>query len=92
MDVIDRFRNETYGATVKSKVLDEGLDVPDAELGIIVSGTGSRREFVQRLGRLLRPRSDANKNAKLIEIVSAKTTEINTSAKRLSALHKEDIK
>jgi superfamily II DNA or RNA helicase len=92
MDVLDRFRSGKYGAIVTSKVLDEGLDVPDAELGIIVSGTGSRREFVQRLGRLLRPRSDANKNAKLIEIVSAKTTEINTSAKRLSALHKEDIK
>ena len=91
-DVLDRFRSGKYGAIVTSKVLDEGLDVPDAELGIIVSGTGSRREFVQRLGRLLRPRSDANKNAKLIEIVSAKTTEINTSAKRLSALHKEDIK
>jgi superfamily II DNA or RNA helicase len=90
--VLDRFRNGTYRAIVTSKVLDEGLDVPDAELGIIVSGTGSRREFVQRLGRLLRPRLDGNKNAKLIEIVSAKTTEIHTSAKRLSALDKEDIK
>jgi superfamily II DNA or RNA helicase len=66
--------------------------VPHAELGIIVSGRGSRREFVQRLGRLLRPRSDASKNAKLIEIVSAKTTEVHTSDKRLSTLLKEDIK
>jgi superfamily II DNA or RNA helicase len=43
-------------AIVTSKVLDEGIDVPDAELGIIVSGTGSAREFIQRLGRLLRPK------------------------------------
>jgi hypothetical protein len=40
----------------------------------------------------LRPRLDASKNAKLVEIISAKTTEIYTSAKKLSALHKEDLK
>ena len=88
--VLDRFRNGTYRAIVTSKVLDEGLDVPDAELGVIVSGTGSRREFIQRLGRLLRPRLDRHKTAKLIEIISAKTTETHTSAKRLSALHEEE--
>jgi uncharacterized SAM-dependent methyltransferase len=40
----------------------------------------------------LRPRLDASKNAKLVEIISAKTPEIHTSAKKLSALHKEDLK
>lgn len=92
LDVLDCFSNVIYGAIVTSKVLDEALDVPDADLGIIVSRTASRREFVQRLGRLLRQRSNANKNARLIEIISAKTTEIHTSAKRLSALHEEDTK
>jgi superfamily II DNA or RNA helicase len=89
-DVLKGFREGRYSAIVTSKVLDEGVDVPDAELGIILSGTGSGREFIQRLGRHLRPRLDRHKTAKLIEIVSAKTTETHTSAKRLSALDEEE--
>ncbi|MFZ0696427.1 MAG: hypothetical protein WAM88_04725, partial [Nitrososphaeraceae archaeon] len=65
-------------------------DVPDAELGIIVSGTGSSREFIQRLGRLLRPKPDSNRKAKLIEIISSDTREMGTSAKRKRALNKMD--
>jgi superfamily II DNA or RNA helicase len=72
---------------IASKVLDEGIDVPDAKIGIIVSGTGSGRELIQRLGRLLRPKHDGKK-AKLIEIVSRQTRETNTSAKRITALRK----
>jgi superfamily II DNA or RNA helicase len=66
--------------------LDECVDVPEAELGIIVSGTGSKREFIQRLGRLLRTKPDSNKRAKLIEVISSETQEINTSARRKQAL------
>lgn len=55
-DVLKGFKDGRYMAIVTSKVLDEGVDVPDAELGVIVSGTGSGREFIQRLGRLLRPK------------------------------------
>lgn len=91
-DVLAGFRDGRYLAIVTSKVLDEGIDVPDAELGIIVSGTGSAREFIQRLGRLLRQRPNAaqtmpEKKAKLIEIVSLETREETiTSAKRKRAL------
>ena len=89
-DALNGFKEGRYNALVTSKVLDEGIDVPDAELGIIVSGTGSSREFIQRLGRLLRPKSDSNKKAKLIEIISSGTREIGTSTKRKKALHKVD--
>ena len=75
------FKNGRYKAIVTSKVLDEGIDVPDAQLGILVSGTGSSREFVQRLGRLLRPKND-NQQARLIEIVSSGTSETLTSKRR----------
>jgi len=51
------FRAGNYRALVTSKVLDEGVDVPDANVGVILSGSGSRREFVQRLGRILRKRA-----------------------------------
>lgn len=84
-DALNGFRDGRYRALVTSKVLDEGVDVPDAELGIIVSGTGSKREFIQRLGRLLRIKPNS-KNAKLVEIVSSGTSEINTSVRRKQAL------
>jgi superfamily II DNA or RNA helicase len=90
-DVLQRFKDGRYTAIVTSKVLDEGVDVPDAELGVIVSGTGSAREFIQRLGRLLRPRKTGSeeKRARLIELVSAETREETvTSAKRKRALLK----
>ncbi|HJU79731.1 MAG TPA: DEAD/DEAH box helicase family protein [Nitrososphaeraceae archaeon] len=80
-DVLVGFKDGRYMAIVTSKVLDEGIDVPDAQLGILVSGTGSSREFVQRLGRLLRPKND-NQQARLIEIVSSGTSETLTSKRR----------
>jgi superfamily II DNA or RNA helicase len=84
-DALNGFREDRYRVLVTSKVLDEGVDVPDAELGIIVSGTGSKREFIQRLGRLLRIKPNS-KNAKLIEIISSGTSEMNTSVRRKQAL------
>ncbi len=80
-DILNGFKEGRYRAIVTSKVLDEGIDVPDAEVGVIVSGTGSSREFVQRLGRLLRPK-EGNKSALLIEIVSRETREMLMSSKR----------
>lgn len=79
-EVLNRFRSGTYRAVVTSKVLDEGIDVPDADVGIILSGTGSERAFVQRLGRILR--KIEGKEAVLYEIVSAKTSEINVASRR----------
>ena len=86
-DVLEGFRAGRYTVVVTSRVLDEGIDVPDAEIGIIMSGTGSGRELIQRLGRLLRPKKD-QKKAKLFEIISRHTKETNTSAKRITALRK----
>lgn len=80
-EVIENFKKGVYSAIVTSKVFDEGIDVPDAEVGIIMSGTGSKREFIQRLGRILRPKSN-NQKAKLIEIISVRTTETIRSKKR----------
>jgi superfamily II DNA or RNA helicase len=68
---------------VTSKVLDEGVDVPEASIGIILSGSGSRREFIQRLGRILRPKRKA---AILYEIVSKRTTEVGTARRRKEPL------
>ncbi len=79
-DILKGFKEGRYKAIVTSRVLDEGIDVPDADLGIIMSGTGSSREFIQRLGRLLRERE--GKKALLIEIVSKDSVEVRSSRKR----------
>jgi len=79
-ETLDRFRSGVYRAVVTSKVLDEGIDVPDADVGIILSGTGSERAFIQRLGRILRKKD--GKEAVLYEIVSAETSEVNTARRR----------
>ena len=84
--ILDEFKNGTYRAIVTSKVLDEGVDIPDAELGIVLSGTGSSREFTQRLGRLLRMRD--KKKARLVEIISRETSEGMMSSRRKSRLEK----
>jgi superfamily II DNA or RNA helicase len=54
--------------------------VPDASRGIVLSGTGSPRQQIQRLGRLLR-KSDG-KVALLIEVVSRETKEAEISLRR----------
>ncbi len=51
-----------------SKVLNEGVDVPEVNVGVVLSGSGSVREHVQRLGRILRHRP--GKEAILYEVVS----------------------
>ena len=64
-----------------SKVLNEGVDVPAVAVGIILSGSGSVREHVQRLGRILRP-APGKEQAVLYELVSSGTSEENVSARR----------
>ena len=65
---------------VTSKVLNEGVDVPSANVAIVVSGSGSVREHVQRLGRILRQQE--GKRALLYELVTAQTGEAFTSERR----------
>lgn len=72
-EILDRFREGRYRAIIASDVLNEGVDVPEAGVGIILAGSASRREYVQRLGRLLRPRE--GKRAVLYELVSRETGE-----------------
>jgi superfamily II DNA or RNA helicase len=78
--ILERFSRGEYGAVATSKVLNEGVDVPDANVAIVLSGSGSVREHVQRLGRVLRRRE--GKQATLYELVSAGTNEGYTSERR----------
>jgi len=64
-----------------SQVLNEGIDVPAANVGIILSGSSSKRQYAQRLGRILRP-TDENQPARLYEIISEDTMETYVSQHR----------
>ncbi len=78
--LLAEFREGRLSVLVTSRVLNEGIDVPEASIGIVVSGTGSVREHVQRLGRILRQRP--GKRARLYEIIAADTAERGVNERR----------
>lgn len=82
--LLQGFREGSFTILVTSRVLNEGVDVPDAEIAIIFSGNASERELIQRLGRILRYRNQ--KEACLYEIVTAKTSEVSVSLRRQKGL------
>jgi len=54
--LFDQFRTGALDTLVVSRIGDEGIDLPDAELAIVASGLGgSRRQGAQRAGRTMRP-------------------------------------
>ncbi len=79
-EILARFNEGTYRTIVTSKVLNEGVDVPEARVAVILSGSGSVREHVQRLGRILRRAPD--KRAVLYELVTDNTVETYVSERR----------
>lgn len=79
--ILQAFKDGTYPTVVVSHVLNEGVDVPDARVAILLSGTGSTREYIQRLGRILRKGSTA-KQALLYEVIAEETSEEGTARRR----------
>jgi superfamily II DNA or RNA helicase len=80
-EILSRFRTGEYSMLVTSQVLDEGIDVPAANVGIILSGSASKRQYAQRLGRILRPTED-REPARLYEIITDDTMETYVSQRR----------
>ena len=87
---LDAFNKGDVLALATSKVLNEGVNIPDASVAIILSGSGSSREHIQRLGRILRKKE--NKQAILYEVVTRNTTEENISQRRSDARQFQDAK
>lgn len=77
--ILERFRSGQYTKLVTGRVLNEGVDVPDCRVAIIVSGNSTKREYVQRLGRILRPKEG---QALLYELVTTGTTEEEIARRR----------
>jgi superfamily II DNA or RNA helicase len=53
-EILDDLRVRRLHAVAAPRVLDEGVDVPDANLGIVMSASRTRRQMIQRMGRILR--------------------------------------
>jgi len=51
---LEAFGKGQLAVIVAPKILDEGVDVPAADVGIILAGSKSRRQMIQRMGRILR--------------------------------------
>ncbi|MBA2320147.1 MAG: ATP-dependent helicase, partial [Deltaproteobacteria bacterium] len=81
---LDRFRRGELRTLVSARVLNEGIDVPDAEVAIVVAGLMGQREHVQRVGRVLRPA--AGKRALVYELVAAGTSEPSRARTRRASL------
>ncbi len=76
------FRTGEVKLMIVSKVANFAIDLPDANVAIQVSGTfGSRQEEAQRLGRILRPKSDKSM-AHFYSLVSRNTCDQDYSVKR----------
>ncbi len=77
--ILERFRAGQYSKLVTGRVLNEGVDVPDCRVAIIVSGNSTKREYIQRLGRILRPKEG---QALLYELITSGTTEEHIAKRR----------
>lgn len=78
--ILDGFGAGVYRAVVTSKVLNEGVDVPEAKVAIVLGGSSSAREFIQRLGRVLR--KVGNRQAVLFELIARDTLEVGKAQRR----------
>lgn len=83
-EMLARFKDGRIRAIVSCRVLNEGLDVPDADVAIILGGALGLREHVQRIGRLLRPAP--GKRATIYELVCRKTLEVKQWQRRNESL------
>jgi superfamily II DNA or RNA helicase len=80
--ILDGFQKGSYRVITTSKVLNEGVDVPEAKVAIVLGGGSGNREYVQRLGRILRKKEQLQ--ATLIEVLVRNTIEEGKVQRRRS--------
>jgi superfamily II DNA or RNA helicase len=78
--VLDGFAKGDFPVIVANRVLDEGVDVPEAKVAVVIGGQASTRQAKQRLGRILR--KTGNAAATLYEVVCQTAGETERSRQR----------
>jgi len=79
--LLELFRDGAVRALVSARILNEGIDVPEAGVGVVTGGSMGKREHAQRIGRLLRPLP--GKTARLYELFARRTFEDREPARRM---------
>ncbi len=79
-EILDGLRDGRYPALVANRVLDEGVDLPEVNVAIVIGGGSGTRQAIQRLGRVLR--KNAFGRACFYEIVTAGTRDEQRSRDR----------
>ncbi len=80
LEILQGLEAGVYPALAANQVLDEGIDLPEVKVAVVIGGMGSSRQAKQRLGRILR--KSGNARAVLYEIVTAGTNEERRSRRR----------
>lgn len=86
--IIEDFKNGFFNVLISPKCLDEGVDLPECDLGIIVSGSSTKRQFIQRIGRILRKKDNI---AKLYILCCRNTVEEKWINKYLKNIDKNKV-
>ena len=79
-EILERFEQGVYRSLVSARVLNEGIDVPEARVAVVVSGSLGVREHIRRIGRVLRPL--AGKRALVYELVTRGTLDDHRAEQR----------
>jgi superfamily II DNA or RNA helicase len=72
--ILNEYKENSNGVLITVRCLDEGMNIPEVEIGIIVGGSSVKRQMIQRLGRILR-KINKEKKTILYQLYTAGTKE-----------------
>lgn len=89
-EILDDFANGTFQVLVAMKCLDEGVDVPSASKAILMCNTTNKREFIQRIGRVIR-RDDEKSQADIYDLIIKPSKRINEFSNVEQSIYEKEL-
>lgn len=86
IEMMDKFANDEFRIMVSVRALNEGIDIPNCKLGILVAGHSVKRDWIQQTGRILRKSGD--ESAIMYQIYIPGTQDEKWAKKRLESVEK----